>query len=147
MAQVLIIEDDPGARYMLVRAFIAAGYAVSEASDGANGIRLFDAEKPELVVADLMMTGIDGIEFINMLRTRNAEAFIIAVSGQSGAQNLQAAKLMGANAFFSKPVNPFTIVEAANGLFSQDATVPSLRPERRSSDSLGRRAVPRMSKI
>jgi sigma-B regulation protein RsbU (phosphoserine phosphatase) len=142
MTQVLIIEDDDaGARYILARAFIAAGYSVSEAGNAAEGIALFDAEKPDLVVTDLMMPGVDGIEFINLLKKRNADAFVIAISGHSGAQNPQAARLMGASTVFEKPVNPFIIVEAANELFAHEPAVP-LRPESAIAAPPGRRTVP-----
>ncbi len=104
--QILIIDDEPQIRSLLTLILEREGFNVIVASDGKEGIKLFQEEKPDIVITDLIMPGKEGIETIRELKKENPILPIIAMSG--GGRNapdsyLQMAKLLGANAVFEKP--------------------------------------------
>ncbi|MBI1774749.1 MAG: response regulator [Proteobacteria bacterium] len=102
MATVLVIEDDPRFR-KLVRAMLEGeGHAVRTASDGLEGIDRFTRCRPDLVITDLIMPRIDGIQTISVLRGLDPSVPIIAISGGS-ADLLKLAATTGPAAILAKP--------------------------------------------
>lgn len=106
MARVLIIEDDEDHRVLLREMLKGGGHEVAEASNGADGLRLFGQTKPDIVLTDIHMPGLDGHDVISALRVQNAAVPIIAVSGGSEVAMdellLEAARL-GAKEVVTKP--------------------------------------------
>jgi DNA-binding NtrC family response regulator len=104
MADILIIDDDRQMRRLITRILHAAGHAVREAQDGRGGIGEFRRQRPELVISDIVMPDIEGIETIRVLREEAPAMPIIAISGGSGeALYLRAATALGATASLDKP--------------------------------------------
>jgi CheY-like chemotaxis protein len=68
--EVLIIEDDEHTRGMLARVLAKAGWAVTEAEDGQQGLAALEANTPQLILLDLMMPVMDGFEFLREVRAR-----------------------------------------------------------------------------
>ncbi len=110
MYRILIVDDEPTTRFVLAEMLKEDGYAVFEAKDGNEGIRLLDLKSPDLVITDLFMPDMDGIEFINHIRTNCPEVPVFAMS--AGGVNdtigprtpLNTAGLIGAQKVFLKPV-------------------------------------------
>ena len=106
MARVLVIDDDEEHRTLVREILVREGHRVDEADDGAKGLRIFGAQRPDVVVTDINMPGIDGHEVIAALRVAHAKIPIIAVSGGGAVEKdellLRAAKL-GANEVIMKP--------------------------------------------
>jgi CheY-like chemotaxis protein len=106
MASILIVDDDQAVRHMMRRALERAGHHVSEAPDGAEGMRLYRAAPTDLVITDLYMPGQDGIETIQQLRDEFPHSRIVAMSGGASASAdgpLQDAAMFGADATLAKP--------------------------------------------
>src|SRR6266481_7900313 len=106
MANVLVIDDDPVTRTVVCAVLESAGHTVSEADNGHDGLAMFYANSPDLVITDILMPGKDGIETIRELRSTNPEIKIIALSGDvrfDGPSILKAAHLFGANQVLEKP--------------------------------------------
>jgi CheY-like chemotaxis protein len=105
MAEVLVIDDHAGDRYIMTEALACAGHRVWEATNGAEGVALCCKQLPSLVITDIVMSGKDGIETIRELRQLAPNLPILAVSG--GVQSaiyLGAVALLGADAVLTKPV-------------------------------------------
>jgi CheY-like chemotaxis protein len=68
VARILVVDDEPDARYLLRYAFERAGHEVSEATDGAAALEAIAASRPALVVTDMMMPTMNGAELIRCLR-------------------------------------------------------------------------------
>ena len=68
MAKVLILDDEPANRYLVASILGHAGYAVLEAADGDEALRLVLIERPDLVIVDLFMPRMSGTEFVRELR-------------------------------------------------------------------------------
>jgi two-component system, chemotaxis family, chemotaxis protein CheY len=106
MARILVIDDDSLIRETLRRMLEGAGHEVTEAEDGAAGLKAVKAQRPDLVVTDIYMPGKEGIETIRELRQIVPGLKIIAISGSSwssGHDALSSAKLLGADRTLPKP--------------------------------------------
>tara|TARA_R110002072_G_scaffold118576_2_gene250403 strand:- start:5259 stop:5633 length:375 start_codon:yes stop_codon:yes gene_type:complete len=117
MSKVLIIDDENDIRDVFAEAFRLSGYEVCEAANGMAGLRVFDAEGPDVVVVDVFMPEKDGIETLLEIRMKNRHVPIIAMSG-GGASNhfqfLDMTEKLGANLVLKKPILPRDLVTAAS---------------------------------
>jgi DNA-binding response OmpR family regulator len=117
MAKILVIDDEPKMRRLIVRVLTAVGHEMIEAKDGREGISLFHAHQPALLIIDILMPGKEGLETIRDLRSAASEAPIIAISG-GDAIFLDIAKKMGADATIAKPFRTAQLVEAVSRLLA-----------------------------
>ena len=111
MARVLIVDDEPTDRLLLSSLVEASGHEVHVAEDGEQAFKTYLRQNIELVITDLNMPRVDGLEFIEALRGLYPEARIIALSGKDQTV-LDEAKRMGAFMALSKPIDPEELVEA-----------------------------------
>ena len=81
MALVLVIDDDEEHRTLVREILVRAGHRVEEAPNGAQGLRVFGKSRPELVITDINMPGVDGLDVISAIRVAHAATPIIAISG------------------------------------------------------------------
>ncbi len=122
MAIILIVDDRPSNRDFLVTLLGYKGYRFLQASDGADALRVARAERPDLIITDILMPTMDGYEFVHRLRADSEVAqtpviFYTAHYHQPEALNL--ARACGVSNVLFKPSEPETIlatVEAALGL-------------------------------
>jgi CheY-like chemotaxis protein len=115
MARILIVEDEPDIRFMMRLIFEGAGYQVTEARDGVAGLKFVKTRKPNLVTTDLMMPMMDGLEFIERLRSdpKTAAIPILVVSGNYDVAT-------AANARLRKPFTHRELLHAAALLIRED---------------------------
>ena len=107
MSKILVMDDEPSILLMIKKMLEKAGYEVIVASNGKEGMRLFDSEKPDMVITDIIMPEKEGLETIFELRRMHPDLKIIAISGGgriSPDGYLPGAKLLGANMVFQKPL-------------------------------------------
>lgn len=106
MARVLVIDDDEGQRTLVRAMLTGAGHQVDEAEGGAEGLRKFGSTKPDLVLTDIHMPGLDGHEVISALKVLHPDVRVVAMSGGSAVPKdellIQAAAL-GAKEVIMKP--------------------------------------------
>jgi len=106
MARVLIIDDEPHILLMVKKMLERAGYEVDLASNGSEGLRLFESIQPDLVITDIIMPEKEGLETIREMRRKNKDLQIIAMSGggKISADNyLETARIFGAARLIEKP--------------------------------------------
>ena len=102
---ILIVDDDEQLRTLLRRALEEAGYLVSEAPNGQDGLRQFRQTPTALVITDLLMPDMDGLEVTMALRRESPTVKIIVITGGSGRRDyLDIAKRLGAHRTMTKPV-------------------------------------------
>ncbi|MDB5394101.1 MAG: regulator [Rhodospirillales bacterium] len=119
MAKILIIEDDPGFRKMIDLTLTRANHVVILAKDGVEGLERFKAEKPALVISDIVMPGKQGTETILEIRAMSQDVPIVAMSGGGmnvGRQYLDAARKLGADEIILKPFRPSELVDLVSRL-------------------------------
>ena len=122
MPRVLLIEDDDSIRRTFTRALTASGHEVSVAANGADGLRLWRERGADLVLTDMQMPEMNGIELILQLRASAPTLPVIAMSGgdQSGDLNaLRDAKLLGAVRLLAKPFSLDTLTAAVADALEQ----------------------------
>ena len=101
-ALVLIVEDDAATRQVLARELTAAGYRTAEAPDGRAAIERFRARRPDLVLLDLGLPDIDGLQVIRAIR-RDATTPIVILSGRFEEREKVEALDRGADDYVTKP--------------------------------------------
>ena len=104
MATELVIDDEAPVRAVVRSALRSAGYEVMEASNGREGLALFHQRPPDLVIADIHMPELNGLDVIMELTREFLDVKVIAISGVPGYQRLlDTAKLLGARLTSHKP--------------------------------------------
>ncbi len=115
MPTILVIEDDDQGREMLRQMLEMAGYDVLDASDGAEGTKIYFESHPDLVITDIIMPYKGGLETIMKLKRENPGVKIFAITGGGRvvkADFLSIAKSVGAIRTFKKPLDRKEIIAA-----------------------------------
>lgn len=115
MSTILLIDDDVMLRTALRIFLKKSGYDVVDASDGREGLAAYRAGRFELVVTDMVMPGMEGVETIRELRKLDPRLPIIAISGGgrgAAGDYLSYAKLFGASLMLEKPLEPEKLLAA-----------------------------------
>jgi two-component system, chemotaxis family, chemotaxis protein CheY len=118
MADILIIDDDRQMRRLLTRILNGAGHTVREAEGGRDGIAEFQRQPAALVISDIVMPDVEGIETILTLRREQADIPIIAISGGGDPIYLHVAGKLGAAATLEKPFTPAQLLALVDGLLA-----------------------------
>jgi two-component system, response regulator, stage 0 sporulation protein F len=115
MATILVIDDEESIRNLLKEILERANHRVFEARDGREGLALYQQNKVDLVLMDILMPGTDGLETTLQLTREYLDAKVIAMTGAQGDRNfLDVAKLFGARRVFEKPFDLDKLVQAVN---------------------------------
>jgi len=103
---VMVIDDDPMARMIMIESLHEAGFNVIEASDGHEGLAMFSEHQPQLILVDLQMPGMDGYAFCKSLRAipEGLDVPIVVVTGVDDVESIERAYDCGATDFISKPI-------------------------------------------
>jgi diguanylate cyclase (GGDEF)-like protein len=106
-ARLLIVDDIRDNRVLLRRRFERRGFEVVEAESGLAALELIDKESFDLVLLDIMMPGIDGIETLRRIREDKSASVlpVIMVTGKTASENMVEALQLGANDYVTKPVD------------------------------------------
>ncbi|MDQ7251246.1 response regulator transcription factor [Dongia sedimenti] len=115
MSRILVIDDDADFRAMARRLLEEEGHEVIEAGTGSEGIEMFRALQPDVIVTDIFMPGKSGVETIMQIREESTSVRIIAVSGNGGiaaGDILGSALRAGANQTLAKPFPMRQFVDA-----------------------------------
>ena len=117
MATILLIDDEESVRTVFQVALERAGYRVLTAESGQHGLRLLEQQAVDLILVDIFMPEMDGLELIPLLRKTRPASKIIAISGASGRMDhLDTAKYLGAHDTLKKP---FSLQELLRAVSSQ----------------------------
>ncbi len=101
--RVLVVDDDPGVRYTLREILASEGLAVEEASDGAEALARFEAHPFPLVVTDLRMPALDGMELLRRLAGRSPAPRVVVITAHGSERQAVEAMKAGAYDYFRKP--------------------------------------------
>jgi len=120
MSRILVIDDDAHMRRLMRQVLETAGYEVVEAPNGAVGIDVFRAKSPDVVITDMIMPVMGGVETIIHIRSDRECAKIIAISGETGfevpAIDLRVAETVGASRALAKPFSSSELLKAVGEL-------------------------------
>ena len=111
-ARVLIVDDDSTNRDILGTLLAAQGFAIFTAIDGEQGLAVAREQKPDLILLDVMMPKMDGIEVCRRLKSDPALPFmpVIMVTARTDSKDIVAGLEVGADEYLTKPVDPDALV-------------------------------------
>lgn len=121
MQRILIIDDEPHILVMLKKMMERAGYEIDLASNGKEGIELFQRSPADLVITDIIMPEKEGLETIREMKRIHPRLKIIAMSGggKISAENyLETARIFGATRIIEKPFTQGEMVTAVKELMA-----------------------------
>ncbi|MBW2466233.1 MAG: response regulator, partial [Deltaproteobacteria bacterium] len=111
--KILAIDDDPAILRLLGDYLTSRGYVVFQAEDGESGLELFARETPDLVLLDLRLPGMDGLEILSHLKEDFPDTPVIIVSGQGTIKDAIAALKTGAWDYITKPIFDLQVLHIA----------------------------------
>lgn len=112
-ARILVVDDDPFVRAIARAALTARGHEVLEAGDGRQGLDLFQAHGPDLVIVDLKMPVMTGLELLSSLSASTPRIPVLVVSGVGGLDEAVEALRLGAWDYLVKPIASATVLHHA----------------------------------
>jgi len=120
---VLVVDDDPVIQKLLQVNFEMEGYTVLTASDGLEGLERARAEKPDVIICDIMMPRMDGLEVTRNLKADPATAKIpiLLLSAKAQQADVSAGQASGADDYVTKPFDPLDLLQRVSGLLDHKA--------------------------
>lgn len=103
--RILVVDDDPDARELIAAALIQTGYAVELAADGFEALRKLGDARPDIVLTDLQMPGMHGIDLIQQIRGLHGDLPVILATGMETHDLCTSAEMYGAVTCLVKPIN------------------------------------------
>jgi CheY-like chemotaxis protein len=118
MPTILVVDDDPVIQKLLVVNFEMEGYKVVCANDGIEGIALTQSQKPDLILLDVMMPRMDGIEAVNRLKSdpETAAIPVILLSAKAQSTDISGGLDAGADDYITKPFDPLELLDKVAAL-------------------------------
>ncbi len=109
MSKILVIDDEPSIVNLVSAYLKPEGYEVYTASDGPSGLKAAKAYKPDLVVLDIMLPGMDGLELLSRLR-RESDVYVILLTARTEETDKIVGLSVGADDYVTKPFSPRELV-------------------------------------
>ncbi len=128
MTAILVVDDEANIRH-LVKAYLEAeGYTVHLAEDGPGGLAAFRRHQPDLVVLDVMLPGMDGLEVLQHIR-RESEVYVLLLTARSEEVDRVLGLMVGADDYLTKPFSPRELVARVKAILRRGrGAVPGEEP-------------------
>ncbi len=125
--RILIADDDPIVRDVLMRYLSADGFDVTEAADGAAAIEAFERNPHDLIVIDLMMPRIDGFGVLDRVRAHSEQAAVIMLTARGSESDRVVGLELGADDYVAKPFSPREMVARCRAVLRRRVSQPTDR--------------------
>lgn len=137
-SKILIIDDEPDIRILIEYTLKKEGFIVETAEDGEVGIKKAESFLPDLIILDVMMPGIDGMETCELLRQNSLfnNTFICFLTARSEDYSQIAGFNSGADDYITKPVKPKVLVSRINGILRRKVIKTDTEKKEISADGL-----------
>ena len=119
--KVLIVDDSALSRRTLRRILEPAGYEIVEADDGMTALEVYFLEKPDLVLLDLVMKGMYGLDVLGKLREMDPKALVVVASADIQSSTHKMADEAGALGFIHKPFLPEQVIASVRAALAEGA--------------------------
>ncbi len=121
LPKLLIVDDDRFVRDLLRDLLAPDGYAFCEAADGEEAIRMVEAEKPDVVLLDLLMPRVSGMDALRTIRERMPASRVLVITSLDSDALVSQAMAAGAQGFVVKPFHPLEIKQAVRKALLSEA--------------------------
>jgi two-component system cell cycle response regulator DivK len=121
--RILVVEDQDDSRRIMRDLLVSAGYEVLEAHTGADAVQAAETERPDLILMDLQLPVIDGLEATRRIKANTdlRATPVVAVTSYALSGDNEKAMAAGCDSYFSKPVSPRTLLAKINAILSKPA--------------------------
>jgi len=99
----MVIDDQPGVRRLIAEALKVAGFTITAATDGQEALEKIILEEPSLVILDMKMPGMNGLDFLQELRRRFAALPVIVITAYNELELAEQASRFGVSCYLQKP--------------------------------------------
>jgi two-component system alkaline phosphatase synthesis response regulator PhoP len=124
--KILLIDDEQSIQKLVSAYLRPEGYEVYTASDGTSGLKAARAYKPDLVVLDIMLPGMDGVELLSQLR-RESDVYVIMLTAKAEETDKIVGLSVGADDYVTKPFSPRELVARIKAALRRQYSSSSLR--------------------
>ena len=122
--RVLVIEDDETIAHAVAERLRSAGFTVDIATDGLSGVEAAEHERPDLVVLDLMLPGLDGLEVCRRIQ-RNSRVPVLMLTARDDEADVLVGLAVGADDYLTKPFSPRELVARVRAILRRVEDAPS----------------------
>lgn len=130
---IMVVDDDEEIRKIVSRTLTLEGFDVATANDGISALALMEERKPDLVVLDIVMPGLDGFQVLDHMR-KTSDVPVLILTGKCEINSLQQALVAGADDYVKKPFSTRVLVariraklrRAAKPVFPKSARIAAL---------------------
>lgn len=122
--KVLLVEDDTTLSYIVEDALLREGFEVATANNGESGLQVFDKYQPDIVVADVMMPGMDGFEMVKLIRLKTHQIPVLFLTARTALDDVVHGFEIGANDYIRKPFQIAEFIVRIKALLRR-ATAPA----------------------
>jgi DNA-binding response OmpR family regulator len=121
-AKILVVDDNSDIRDLIVHILNADGFHVYSAADGSSALSILKANSIELVLLDVMMPGMSGLDLLREIRTgsekRLHEIPVMMITAKSSTEDIDSALAIGANSYLVKPFRGTTVREKVRNILN-----------------------------
>jgi CheY-like chemotaxis protein len=122
MARILVVDDDPGFQEIASQVLTSAGYEVLALGSGIEAVETYKHFQPDLMIVDLLMPDMDGLEVMRAIYHIDRSAKVMAITGAGGLETesyLRAARFLGADASMAKPFTGAELLAKVEEMLAQ----------------------------
>lgn len=112
MPTILIIDDSSFQRTIIKKALLNEGYSCLEADNGRLGLEIAEKESPDVIIVDLLMPDIDGIEFLKTIQEKKITTPVLVLTSDIQDATRDLCLELGARSFLNKPLRPDDLIPA-----------------------------------
>lgn len=127
LGSVLVVDDEPNVCRVLVDYLVDAGYSARAVHDGRTALEVLALDPPDLMVLDLMLPGVQGLDVLRQIRHQGSDVAVIVVSAKDREGDRLAGLDLGADDYVTKPASPREIVSRVRAVLRR-TTQPAGRP-------------------
>jgi CheY-like chemotaxis protein len=119
MGKLMIVDDNEGVRHLVSRWLERAGFSVSQAKDGAEALDLIKKDPPDIILADIRMPKINGLELARMVKRDLPETKVVLMTAYSSPQTIAQAKREGVDDYLEKPFTQDQVEKTAREVMAR----------------------------
>ncbi len=108
-AKILVVDDEPGIRNLISAYLLKEGYQIYEADDGLKALQAARSFKPDIILLDIMLPGLDGLEVLSHLR-RESDVYVILLTAKNEETDKVIGLSVGGDDYLTKPFSPRELV-------------------------------------
>ncbi|HVJ49194.1 response regulator [Desulfitobacterium sp.] len=125
MANILVVDDQLGVRRLLYETFREEQHEVLMAANGKEALKILENFIPDLILMDMKMPGMNGIDTLRQIRSFNKEVSVIMMTAYGDAQNLEQARELGVLHYMGKPFDLFELRDRVRDILAHKQTKSS----------------------